>query len=245
MTIPIYVINLQRSPQRLAHAASELARHELGFERIDAIDGRSLSRSHIDAVYDAELNKKRFYAPLSLGEIACYMSHRKAWQKLLDSDHEAAVILEDDIDVTSGLRTVVDDSLLSLPDWDLIKIAQPFKPKVATPITPFHDLTLVDYRQDKPPMGACGYVVSRRGARKLLACERFFRPVDVDMQWQWETGCHVQGLTPYCVDNTHQHGSDILDTEDRHLKDKSAWRRFKEMWRFYWENRRYNRDLKR
>lgn len=240
MQLPIYVINLQRSPQRLAHAAAELARVKLSFERIDAVDGRALTAAEIDAVYDAKRNQQRFYADLSLGEIACYMSHRKAWSQLLASEHHAAIILEDDIKVTDGLSALSEVPFISTANWDLIKIAQPFKPKTATPLTAAGQFTLVDYRNDKPPMGACGYIISRRGATKLLSRERFFRPVDVDMQWQWETGCYVQGLMPYCVDNTHQHGSDILSVEDRHLKDKSAWRRFKEVWRFYWQNRRFN-----
>lgn len=243
MDLPLYVINLQRSPQRLAHVAAELARVNLSFERIDAVDGHELTTAEIEAVYDAKRNKQRFYADLSRGEIACYMSHRKAWTQLLESPHHAAIVLEDDIKVTDGLSALSDVPLLHTEDWDLIKIAQPFKPKKATPLGSAGQFTLVDYRHDKPPMGACGYIISRQGARKMLSRQRFFRPVDVDMQWQWETGCYVQGLMPYCVDNTHQHGSDILAVEDRHLKDKSAWRRLQEQWRFYWQNRRFNRSL--
>lgn len=243
MMLPVYVINLDRSIERLKHASQQLQGVGIDFTRIVAVDGRKLSDNDINSVYDAQQNRERFYAPLTRGEIACYMSHRKAWQQLLDSDAEAAVIVEDDIIVSSDFAQL-STAIASLPgDWDLLKLAQPFKPKQSNKLADLGTFTLVDYRTDKPPMGACGYVISRSGATKLLARKSFFRPVDVDFQWQWETGCYVQGLLPYCVDNTHQHGSDILDVEDRHLKEKSAWRRFKEQWRFFWQNRRFNQTL--
>ncbi|AVJ55208.1 glycosyl transferase [Idiomarina sp. OT37-5b] len=241
MMLPVYVINLDRSRERLQHASQQLHSIGVDFTRIAAIDGRQLSDAEIDRVYDSERNRQRFYASLTRGEIACYMSHRKAWQQLLDSPAQAAVILEDDIMVSPAFAELGAAVATLSDDWHLLKLAQPFKPKQHYKLADVGAFTLVDYRTDKPPMGACGYILSRSGAAKLLARKRFFRPVDVDFQWQWETGCYVQGLLPYCVDNTHQHGSDILDVEDRHLKDKSAWRRFLEQWRFYWQNRRFCR----
>lgn len=239
MHLPVYVINLQRSQQRLDNARQQLQAIGVEFSRIDAVDGQRLTEDEISAAYDAKTNRQRFYAPLSLGEIACYMSHQKSWRTLLESDAEAAVVLEDDILVSEPFAQL-DTALAQMPEaWDLLKLAQPFRPKKASVRTTVGSFQLVDYHQDKPPMGACGYIISRQGAKKLLSRQRFFRPVDVDMQWQWETGCDVKGLLPYCVDNTHQHGSDIIAVEDRHLKDKSAWRRVKEKWRFFWQNRHF------
>lgn len=239
--LPIYLINLASSTERLAHADQQLNALGCRYQRLDAINGKQLSDEQIAAVYDARQNQKHFYVALSRGEIACYMSHRKAWQKLLDSDASAAIILEDDVVLSpqfADLNLVVNQ----LPDdWDMLKLAQPFRPKKTHPLAKIGEFTLVDYRVDKPPMGACGYLISRSGATKLLSRKQFFRPVDVDFQWQWETNCYVQGLLPYCVDNTHQHGSDIMATENRHKKNKSALRRFLEQGRFYWQNRRFNR----
>ena len=75
--IPIYVINLEGSDNRLQQAAQQLTAHGLSFERIDAVNGRQLSAAHKRAVVDAKANRNKFYRPLSDGEIGCYLSHKK------------------------------------------------------------------------------------------------------------------------------------------------------------------------
>lgn len=245
--LPIFLINLDRSRHRLEDVDKSMKQLGLDYERVSAIDGRVISTSDINAAYSHKLNAERYNYDLTQGEIACYMSHRKAWQKLLDSDHQAAIILEDDIVLSPAFAHLhhataeIENSAYS--DWDIIKLAQPFKPKESRQLDTIGDFQLVDYI--KPPMGACGYLISRKGAKKMLARTPFFRPVDVDMQWQWETGAHVLGLLPYTVDNSHTHESDIFSVANRHDARRRSWVRLKEQWRFFWQNRRYHKNRER
>ena len=79
---PVYVINLDRAPARLAHAERELAGQGIAFRRLR---GRrpDLTDAEIARVYDAARNRGSYHAALQKGEIACFLSHRRAWSTFL------------------------------------------------------------------------------------------------------------------------------------------------------------------
>ncbi len=53
---------------------------------------------------------------------------------------------------------------------------------------------------EKPPVGTSAYAISRDGAKEFLSKRsKFFRPIDVDLQYYWETNLNVLGLLPQCV----------------------------------------------
>lgn len=52
-------------------------------------------------------------------------------------------------------------------------------------------------RWKKPPSGTQAYAITKDGAKEFLAKRsRFFRPIDVDLQYTWETKLDIQGLLP-------------------------------------------------
>ena len=69
------------------------ARVSLPFERIDAVDGAQLSTLQKYLHYSPQLNKQQYHYPLSNGQIGCYLSHRKAWQKIVDEKLKYAIVL--------------------------------------------------------------------------------------------------------------------------------------------------------
>ena len=96
LQLPVYVINLDRRPDRLETITRNLELLEISFERVAAIDGRCIE-------YDS---------PLTKGEAACAMSHFAALRMFLDTDHDAAMIMEDDITMSPDIK-----SLLAGTDW--------------------------------------------------------------------------------------------------------------------------------
>ena len=51
---------------------------------------------------------------------------------------------------------------------------------------------------NKPPMGMQAYAITKEGAKEILAKRsRFFRPIDVDLQYTWETSLAIDGLCPF------------------------------------------------
>ena len=85
--LPVFVINLDRRPDRWAAMSEQFDRLGIEAARIPAIDGRALpagSELHITAA-----------------ERACVLSHRKALEALLAAGAPAALILEDDVELAS------------------------------------------------------------------------------------------------------------------------------------------------
>ena len=78
----IYLINLDRNPERLAHMREQL--NGVAFERISAVDGAN----------DSPTTKG-----LSRFELACLESHKLAWRQFLNGPEGHACFLEDDLHV--------------------------------------------------------------------------------------------------------------------------------------------------
>ncbi len=197
---PIYVINLKGSDDRLARASEQLANQALTFERIDAVNGRELCVPQKHAVVDLHANRKKFYRPLSDGEIGCYLSHRKCWQRLLDSQHDYALVLEDDFTAIGTIKTAIEAAMNNALPVDIIKLCnyqgreRPIK--YGQLLSPKQTLVV----HDKPLSGCCAYVITRSGAKRMLAhSQKFYRPVDTDIQHTWETGVDVAAIQPYPV----------------------------------------------
>lgn len=96
---PIFVLNLDRSPDRWKRVSEEFTKAGLTVNgpqaqviRIPAIDGRALSAS--------ELRVETTFLSRHLqprGVIGCYLSHRKFWKMVVDLGLDRAIVLEDDI----------------------------------------------------------------------------------------------------------------------------------------------------
>ena len=120
------VINLARRTDRLASMTA--LNLPFDWERLGAVDGRTLSwdalqgRIHADAIEEAKYAERqavpticrqlRSFSPhLTLAAAGCGLSHRKAWEALLASPHEFALIMEDDL---SRVAPRLEDKLKAL-----------------------------------------------------------------------------------------------------------------------------------
>ena len=82
--------NMFRSVDKIPHLA------KLPKVIIDAVDGRKLNRHEIDMYYKIESTS--FIRPYTNNfkllntEIGCFLSHRKAWQYIIDNNLDSAII---------------------------------------------------------------------------------------------------------------------------------------------------------
>lgn len=184
----------------MAHARSELSTQGLEFTRIPAVDADDLDDAAIEAVFDARRSRRSYYAAMHKGEIACYLSHRRAWETFVEtSDAPAAVILEDDFALRGPVATTV-DALLGeeAPNWDMVKLWSRKRGVVAEVARLDGRHRLVRHRV--LPTLAIGQVVTRVGAEKLLArALPIRRPLDVQFQYWWELGLDVLSVDPPLV----------------------------------------------
>lgn len=220
----VFVINLDRSVDRWANMHAQLEKLGMPYERSAATDGKSCSDAFLSSYYSAILNKKHYFVGLSCGEIACYISHLKVCQKIVDLNLDYGIVLEDDIEL-NPLFYAVPFALNAIKHkWNYIKLMAPFKAKKALSRTPFAveipatcttekfenqniaksekqimaPFVFELVKWNKPPMGMQAYAITKEGAKEILAKRsRFFRPIDVDLQYTWETSLAIDGLCPF------------------------------------------------
>lgn len=234
LSYKVFVINLARSPERLAKIALQLDAIGIPFDRIDALDGKELSDEFIEKVSPARIVSKSYHRALSKAEVACSLSHKKAWQRILDEDLDFAIVLEDDVEILENFSDVV--TLLSgLPhcNWDFIKL-YPLRRRGGKNISnrcDFKGHTFVTYHRF--PLGCLGQAISRQGAESLTRNLPYVtEPVDGQLKSWWETGVFPFGLMPYCITTDLGGVSDINPdgkleemTQNRYVKIANKLRR--------------------
>ncbi|MDR3228992.1 MAG: glycosyltransferase family 25 protein [Puniceicoccales bacterium] len=200
MKLGIIVINLDRSPERLANVAAQLDALGLAWERLPAVDGKNPAHAPRLAAYSPALNRRIFHRQLSPGEQACYASHRLAWQRILDAGWDGAIVLEDDMDFAPNFPDALAALAANPGKWDALKLMSPTPRTILsrTPLDAAGRWQLGDYL--KTPIMAAAHALTADAARRLLAATKCFgRPVDTEVQWWWETGVRFRALLPYPV----------------------------------------------
>ncbi|GLP95586.1 glycosyltransferase family 25 protein [Paraferrimonas sedimenticola] len=197
---PILLINLDRSTDRLARCQQLLSDAGVEFERISAVDGGQLSEQQLEQYAPKALADDLYYRRLTPGEIGCYLSHRKAWQIMVERQYPYAIILEDDFEVSGDIsQTIAHIGRLdkSSEDWFFLKLACDDKRlKSIRYRRPLGEMTLATF--SKQSSGTSAQAVSLKGAKRLLKhSQTFARPIDIDLQHWWEKGIQIMGLMPF------------------------------------------------
>lgn len=119
----IYVITLKRAVERQEKVNNHLK--GVDFEYFYGIDKQDLDLDDLQArfIYSPTKAKKmhRNGKGMILGHIACSLSHRELYKKILESGHEKVLIMEDDFvpnhTFLNSLQPMIDD----IPNnWELI-----------------------------------------------------------------------------------------------------------------------------
>jgi glycosyl transferase, family 25 len=216
----LYVINLDRAPERLARMSVLLGELDVPFERVPAVDGRLLPEPPKNVPDDAHL--------MTRSEIALIRSHQKCWDLLEQSGEDACVILEDDVHFGNDFAAFMRGNPTFPPGYDLIKIeSTPFKIWLDK-----HDTqALIGSRKlmrlASPHMGSAGYVLSRAGLAKVRALTQILKfPIDVVLFGHPAKDLTIYQLSPSLViqDNAFKTGGGsyaaLAGTIDRGRKPK-------------------------
>jgi glycosyl transferase family 25 len=178
MTIPVYLINLDRSPDRLAEMQARLDALGVAFTRVPAIDGKALTDTELEAVRAPHKD----WSPLSASEIGCFLSHRACWRRIADGPAPYGCVFEDDMLLSPRLRDFLAGESWIPADAEIVKIEEGHnRVWLDAPLREMkHGFSLG--RLHSTHYRAGGYIVSRDAARRLLAMtERFGLPVDLVM----------------------------------------------------------------
>lgn len=114
--------------------------------------------------------------PLRDTEVACLLSHRRAWSKVVAANRPH-LVLEDDVVLSQQTRKLLSELYL-LENVDIVNLECHAKPKRLgrkqyTVLVPGYTLSQI-YRDRS---GAAGYIIWPRGAEKLLAYTERLSPL--------------------------------------------------------------------
>ena len=161
----VLVINLDRSPGRLAEFAAEAERCGLRFNRLAAIDGTALSKQELDALTDSHF----MFHPIKSGLVANYLSHRRAWQEAAAGSDRWTAIFEDDVRLGDDINEVLAAIEARDPDAGIIRLETTLRrvlvDEPGLPLTPGRSL----HRMRSWHGGVAGYVIHRDCAQILAA----------------------------------------------------------------------------
>lgn len=189
-----FIIHLARAVERRANVERLVASMPGQAEIVDAVDGQNLDSADRDR-YQRKLFEPAYPFELRLGEIGCFLSHRKLWALMLERGIDQALILEDDVAAEANLPAVV----------ALAERHKATSPYIQLPVRPVRHEGEKLAEQDgvrlvRPPvplLRTSGQIVSADAAAKLLAAsDRFDRPVDVFLQMEWQTGVPLHAALP-------------------------------------------------
>lgn len=160
----IYVINLDRSRDRLKKITKNFHDHGIHFTRFAAIEGKKLSKEQIEK--NTTLAARTILSNYAI--IGCAMSHMQLWKNLLNDNVDYYIIFEDDAIINDQFK----QNILEIEknkdkiDFDILSLH-------CTTRSPFdkHVLNLTDdLKIIRPsfPLKFTSYIISKKGAGKLL-----------------------------------------------------------------------------
>lgn len=183
-----FLINLERSQDRLAQAKAQLDQASIPFERIEAVDGTALDQSAI-ASLDQVKATSMFTHPLRAGEIGCYLSHLRAVEHIVELELPYALVLEDDFafkPLAQLALAKLEQSLTAgqVKNWDVINLGNNAR-KILRPLITFNSGTQPAQlcRAFYFPVTTTGLIWSHDGARRFLRdAGHIYEPVDGTLQ---------------------------------------------------------------
>ena len=189
------IIHLDRSLERKPQGRK--LKRDLPYRTkiVEAVDG-SKANNDFSKSYIPRILRPRYPFSLRSAEIACFQSHQKCWREILDRGLEAALIIEDDVDIIDGeFSAAVKLAMKEIKKGDLIRF--PMKPREKPRNRSLKRDNISIFEPTVIGLGTQAQIVTYDAARRLLEkTEHFDRPIDVYLQLRWKHGLRVLTLWP-------------------------------------------------
>ncbi|AZM39254.1 glycosyltransferase family 25 protein [Acinetobacter baumannii] len=158
----VLMINLDGSKDRLQQQNEQFDKLKVVFERLPAVSIADFSKGDYQKL---AFNGQR---PMKQSELACFLSHKKAWEYIVTLN-EPCVVLEDDAVLVREFKQII-KAVTNLENIDFINLEVHGRRKLIAKSATF-DLTDDHFRlfslyQDRSGTG--GYILYPSGAKKLL-----------------------------------------------------------------------------
>ncbi|MBN8949500.1 MULTISPECIES: glycosyltransferase family 25 protein [unclassified Rhizobium] len=186
-----FIIHLDRARDRMPQVERLAAKLSVQSEVIEAVDGRTLTAAEIESVYRPRLQKPYYPFAMSTGEIACFLSHRKAWAAIVEQGIDAGLVFEDDVEIDDAFHAAFAAAKACLKPGSFIRFPFRMGKEHGRCVLSQGETNVI--QPVRIGLGMVAQLVSRDAAIRLLeATSVFDRPVDTTIQMSWFT--HVSPL---------------------------------------------------
>lgn len=204
----VFLINLDRSPDRLQLARKNLSAAGMPFQRIAGFDAskEDLSKCVIDTAAFCIAHGRK--APRK-AEIGVYQSHLRAISAFLESDKEFGIVLEDDAAPELNITQSVAQLIAWRHEWDIVPL---FHFHSGGPVTLKKQAGLSLTVHLAHISSAAAYIINRHAAQVLLKNLAIQRAcIDHTLFEHWTHGLKLRGIVPMAMRLSEQaHVSTIL-----------------------------------
>lgn len=178
---PAVCISLDRRPDRWSSFKATADAAGFPVTRLSAVDAKAFAypaHQHPDisllTAHNIFYEQRRSHYEIDVpGAIGASLSHFKAWEGLLATSAPALIVFEDDCQVPVDFRSRLEMVMVALPPeggWDMIQFQNTRFAGGETGCEPAPpDVAPVPWQVCKSLMGAYAYMISREGAKKMLA----------------------------------------------------------------------------
>jgi glycosyl transferase family 25 len=182
--IPIYVVHYKKATHRKEYLTNWSNKNNLQLHWVEDPQREDLTEELINTYYSENLIQPEWSKyptlnrRLSLGEIACGISHLKVYQDCLEKNYDHIIILEDDCQFPNNFIELFDTLFKNCPDdYDIISLGSCLN------LRHEHANDKQQFLKKIPPVGRCGYsqVLSKSACKKII--ERSI-PFNYPIDWQ-------------------------------------------------------------
>lgn len=225
-----FVLNLDRSSDRMEWMASQLAAFGIPYSRMAAMDAE---RDNLDAAlrsFGVRIGKPK-ERPLGRAEIACYLTHLATFRLAIAKGYAAILVLEDDVEILADLNPVL-DQFAEFEDKPYILKLEPWKlPNWQVTVAKF---ATIDVAYTPEPIWlAASYCISRAAMKRAVARLTELRnPIDHELCSYSRAGLTVLLSSPPLAIQKTQHFGSLLEAERAALEANatSLRLRMKKIW---------------
>jgi glycosyl transferase, family 25 len=184
----LFVLNLKHRIDRQTKFQQLHAHHHIDYEFFEAVDGRKIQLEDL-IKYNLAVADLKYY---TAGALGCALSHRALWQRCIAADR-SMIICEDDAILRSDFETILPQLIDRFPvDWDVVLLGYNLDSATSLELFPgvvMHSVfsafagkvpneediatfvgvkTIPSLLALHHAFGTCAYLISPKGARRLL-----------------------------------------------------------------------------
>lgn len=173
-TVPIFIVSLKKDIERRNNITNALSAQSLPWTVIDAIEGKNLQSDYLESL------NYQYSGLASANEVACSLSHQSIYKKIINSDTEWALILEDDAIIDEQLSGLIEQleagkiSLLRENNIYLLGGQEGLNSRKRISLSFFNKITISDVTFRKVTytpsklFRTCCYLIHRKECEKLI-----------------------------------------------------------------------------